>query len=169
MVVSPPFIIYVSYSFCLFCLFVVGVFLGGRRGRSTYCVFVVALFVFVLSPMHGVPVLSISGCPFDSLYCIVYQWLPFRFSLLYCLLVVALSILSTVLYISGCPFDSLYCIVYQWLPFRLSLPYICSLQDKLEDIIRVAHTFDQRANQDLQNNAQKGKIAQHIPQKGELR
>ena len=129
MVVSPPFIIYVSYSFCLFCLFVVGVFLGGRRGRSTYCVFVVALFVFVLSPMHGVPVLSISGCPFDSLYCIVYQWLP----------------------------------------FRLSLPYICSLQDKLEDIIRVAHTFDQRANQDLQNNAQKGKIAQHIPQKGELR
>jgi hypothetical protein len=41
--------------------------------------------------------------------------------------------------------------------------------DKLEDIIRVAHTFDQRANQDLQNNAQKGKIAQHIPQKGELR
>lgn len=48
MVVSPPFIIYVSYSFCLFCLFVVGFFLGGRRGRSTYCVFVVALFVFVL-------------------------------------------------------------------------------------------------------------------------
>jgi len=79
---------------------------------------------------------------------------------LYCLLLVVLSPMNgvSVLSISGCSESNEWClcIVYYWLPFRFSLPYICSLQDKLEDIIRVAHTFDQRANKNVQNNGQKG-------------